>query len=383
MDCHSQEYSEVLLPKNTLTDKFFALSEADKSKTIELGMSMLKNAGDKLNSFNNRDWANKLETQKIKDKKIIEKLKDTNDILTQEKEDLTIKYRKDIKRVTEDVKDETISIFSAEVERLKTQREDLTLKLYDYSGKLLEQQKENQQNSQQQMREQREFYENKEKNIREEFQHTLEKQAEIVRLTQDNSQKKKQNSTIKGQSGEDWLYNELLRQLKTVEILPTHHQKEKGDFVLKEPNIKGMIESKNYKKNVPKKEIDKFYRDMDKNPDYNYGILVSLDHGVVRRDDFECEFRNGCPLIFLHRVRENPQKLLLAIKFCKLIEKNKTCIDITSEETLIKIKNILKPLKTEFKNQKQILNNFNDNMKVSIDNLFQYITGLIELLNIK
>ena len=98
-----------------------------------------------------------------------------------------------------------------------------------------------------------------------------------------------------------------------------------------------MIEAKNYKKNVPKKEIDKFYRDMDANPEYNYGILVSLDHGEVRRDDFECEFRNGSPLIFLHKVRENPNKLLLAIKFCKLIEKNKTCIDNSFDEFFTKI----------------------------------------------
>ena len=383
MDQNSQEYVEAILPKTSLTTKFLALSEIDKLKTIELGMSMLKNGGEKLKAFNNRDWANKLENQKTKDKNIIEKLKDTNDTLSQEKEDLTTKYRKDIKRVREDVKDETIAVFNTELERLKKQRENLTSKLHEYNGKLLDQQKEHQQNLQQQIREQREFYENKEKNIREEFQNTLKKQAEVIKITQDYTQKKKQNSTIKGQTGEDWVYNELLRQLKTVEILPTHQQKEKGDFVLKEPGIIGMIEAKNYKKNVPKKEIDKFYRDMDKNPEYNYGILVSLDHGVVRRDDFECEFRNGCPLIFLHKVRENPNKLLLAIKFCKLIEKNKTCIDITNEETIIKIKNLLKPIKTEYKNQKQFLSNFNDNMNVSIDNLFQYITGVLELLNIK
>ena len=225
----------------------------------------------------------------------------------------------------------------------------------NYNNKLLEQEKENQKNLHNQLHEIREFYEKKEKQIRIDFQNTIEKQAQLVTTIQDNSYKKEQNSTIKGQTGEEWVYTELLRQLKTVEIESTHHQAEKGDFVLKEPGIIGMIEAKNYKKNVPKKEIDKFYRDMDKNPEYNYGILVSLDHGVVRRDDFECEFRNGCPLIFLHKVRENPNKLLLAIKFCKLIEKNKTCIDITNEETIIKIKNLLKPIKTEYKNQKQFL----------------------------
>ena len=379
----SQEYVEAILPKNILIDKFLVLSEINKLKVIELGISMLKNGGEKLNAFNNRDWANKLENQKTKDNNIIEKLKDTNDILTQEKEELTKTYRKDIKRVKENIKEETTALYSIEIERLKKQEENLTSRLHEHNEKLLDQQKENQQNLQQQIREQREFYENKEQNIREVFQNTLEKQAEVIKITQDYTQKKEQNSTIKGQTGEDWVYNELLRQLKTVEIESTYHQAEKGDFVIKEPGIIGMIEAKNYKKNVPKKEIDKFYRDMDKNPEYNYGILVSLDHGIARRDDFECEFRNGCPLIFLHKVKENPNKLLLAIKFCKLIEKNKTCIDITNEETIIKIKNLLKPIKTEYKNQKQFLNTFNINMNTSIDNLFEYITGVLELLNIK
>jgi hypothetical protein len=383
MDYHAQEYSEALLPKNKITNKFLALSEGDKLKTIELGMSMLDNGEKKLNSFNDRGWGEKLERAEKIAMETIEKLREEKELLNKNTEELRYKHKKDIVHLREKIKDETIALFTTELERLRAQREDLTQTLRKYNDKLLEQEKENQKNLQQQIREQREFYENKEKQIRIDFQNTIEKQAQLVTTIQDNSYKKEQNSTIKGQTGEDWVYNELLRQLKTVEIESTYHQAEKGDFVIKEPGLIGMIESKNYKKNVPKKEIDKFYRDMDKNPEYNYGILVSLDHGVARRDDFECEFRNGCPLIFLHKVKENPNKLLLAIKFCKLIEKNKTCIDITNEETIIKIKNLLKPIKTEYKNQKQFLNTFNTNMNTSIDNLFEYITGVLELLNIK
>ena len=102
-----------------------------------------------------------------------------------------------------------------------------------------------------------------------------------MRLTQTTSQKKVQNSTIKGQTGEEWVYNALLRQLKTAEIIPTHKEKEKGDFVIKESNIIGMIEAKCYKKNVPKKEIEKFYRDMEKNTEYNYGMTLPANSDTV------------------------------------------------------------------------------------------------------
>jgi hypothetical protein len=383
MDYQTKNYSETLLPKNDLTDSFITLSVVDKMKVIELGMSMFKSGGDKLNALNNKDWAAKLESQKMTDKSVITRLRGDLDLINQEKESLINKYVKDIKRMKEEIRTEVLLSFSTELERLQEQRETLTQKLHGFHEKLLEQHRQSQTKLHDEMKEQREFYENKEKEIRKDFQNTIEKQAEVVRITQDNTLKKTLNSTIKGQTGEEWVYNALLRQLKTVEIEPTYKEKEKGDFVLKEPGIVGMIEAKSYKKNVPKKEIEKFYRDMDKNPEYNYGILASLDHGVVRREDFECEFRNGCPLIFLHRVREKPEKLLLAIKFCKLIEKNKTCIDITNEETKIKIQNLLKPIQTEYKQMNQLLSKFQDNMHRSIETQFENICGILDLLNIK
>ena len=217
--------------------------------------------------------------------------------------------------------------------------------------------------------------------MRDEFTTALDNQSKMVSNMQEHTNKQKQNSTIKGQSGEEWVRNELLRQCPTIEIIDTHKEKEKGDFILREANMEGMIEAKAYKKNVPKKEIDKFYRDMDKNQ-YNYGILASLDHGVVRRSDFHLEFRNGCPIVFLHEVRENPKKLSLAIDFCKLIEKNKACIDITNEETITKIKNLIKPINAEYNCQKQLLSKFKDNMEKSILSQFDNIKGVLSLLNI-
>ena len=113
----------------------------------------------------------------------------------------------------------------------------------------------------------------------------------------------------------------------------------KGDFTL-EDDIKGMIESKNYKKNVPKKEIVKFKKDIESNEDFKYGILLSLKSGVTNREDFCLEFCSGKPMIFLHFIRNNPSKIKLAHKICKLILKNMDCFDTKNEEikTLIKEK---------------------------------------------
>ena len=76
MDYHAQEYSEALLPKNKITNKFLALSEGDKLKTIELGMSMLDNGEKKLNSFNDRGWGEKLERAEKIAMETIEKLRE-------------------------------------------------------------------------------------------------------------------------------------------------------------------------------------------------------------------------------------------------------------------------------------------------------------------
>ena len=101
-----------------------------------------------------------------------------------------------------------------------------------------------------------------------------------------------------------------------------------------------MIESKNYKKNVPRKEILKFKKDVETNDDFKYGILLSLKSGVTNRDDFCLEFCSGKPLMFLHFIKNEPYKIKIAHKICKLILKNMECFDTKNEEikTLIKEK---------------------------------------------
>ena len=53
----------------------------------------------------------------------------------------------------------------------------------------------------------------------------------------------------------------------------------------------GMIESKNYSRNVKKSEVEKFERDMRDNDDFSYGIFCSLKSGIVdKKETFTIDF---------------------------------------------------------------------------------------------
>ena len=51
------------------------------------------------------------------------------------------------------------------------------------------------------------------------------------------------NSTKKGQEGEDWTYNELLRLFPEAMVEDTHAQGGRGDFIIRDKYV-GMVDSK-------------------------------------------------------------------------------------------------------------------------------------------
>lgn len=197
-------------------------------------------------------------------------------------------------------------------------------------------------------------------------------------------QKINENSTLKGQKGEDIMYNILIEHFPGCQI-DTHTSKEghKGDFSIIDDTHRGMVESKNYKKNVPKNEIKKFYNDIENNNDIDFAILCSLKSGVANKpNDFTLEFICGKPVIFLHKVKDNKKSVLLAYTICKLILKNMQCFDITKEENQIKIKQIVK---TYLQNHKKIIsqvNDFNKTMNLMLNKQIDDFKIMLDLINI-
>jgi len=140
------------------------------------------------------------------------------------------------------------------------------------------------------------------------------------------------NSTKKGQEGEDWTFNQLLRLFPRAQIEDTHAVKHRGDFIIKD-KYTGMVDSKKFKGNVGKRDIDKFKSDMEANSDFQYGILCATDYGIAAKQDLSLEFVSGKPIVYIHKACENPQKILIGCNLCKLILKNMDCFDVTKEET--------------------------------------------------
>jgi len=168
-----------------------------------------------------------------------------------------------------------------------------------------------------------------------------------------------QNSTLKGQQGEEHTFKQLNLLFPSAEVHDTHNEPGRGDFIVKLDDIVFMVENKNYSKNVQKSEIDKFYRDLDRdsNNDIQCAVLVSMHTGICGRDDFEFEVRNNKPILFLHKLSSNFTNLELAFKFFKLIINQKD-IDLNNKEIAGLFKNMANSIKRNFKKLKKQLDKF-------------------------
>lgn len=329
-------YDEFLYPENdNRLFKFKTLSKEEQLNSIYLGAHLLEIAQDKFIKL--KKGENKIEKEKLKNFYEEELREKEENLLELENklQDIEMKHSNEKRKIREnifnDAKHKYETRYVDVIESLEDDLRVVKLKLENLTSSRMKNQS---QYYEEKITQEREYQRNMD-NMRKEYESKLDEYRKKVEIVNEF----KENSAKKGQEGENWLYNELIRQFPKATIVDCHTIKHRGDFTL-EDDIKGMIESKNYKKNVPKKEIVKFKKDMESNEDFKYGILLSLKSGVTNRDDFCLEFCSGKPMIFLHFIKDNPGKIKLAHKICKLILKNMECFDTKNEEikTLIKEK---------------------------------------------
>ena len=144
-----------------------------------------------------------------------------------------------------------------------------------------------------------------------------------------------------------------------------------------------MVENKNYSKNVQKSEIDKFYRDLEResNNDIQCAVFVSMNTGICNRDDFAFEVRNGKPIIFIHKLRDNVHSLKMAINFFKNILSLKN-IDLSDKDVICGFKNVSTNVKRNFNKQKTILDKFHSEAVDGLAKLEGQMTDLYKLVNL-
>ena len=122
------------------------------------------------------------------------------------------------------------------------------------------------------------LFENQKEN--EELKRTIKELRKII----DN------NSSIKGKAGEFIMVDYLNKFILDYQIeFIGKKQKNAGDILLENNNYKIMVESKDYKKALPKKEIDKFIRDHKSHPEYNASILINLHEEIACHNNLQLE----------------------------------------------------------------------------------------------
>tara|TARA_B100000519_G_scaffold186943_1_gene183301 strand:+ start:1383 stop:2513 length:1131 start_codon:yes stop_codon:yes gene_type:complete len=292
----------------------------------------------------------------------------------------------ELKNINTKIKRSKSSEIIEKTEEIKTQTENKYKKMYEEEIKRLKDDIFNlKQEEKKQRMENIELIKKHNQKEMEQAEKYSERIAELLHKSYESSLAN-ENSSKKGDEGENWLYNECHRQFKSACVEHVGKQAHMGDFTVKEGNIMGMIESKNYSRNVKKSEVEKFERDMKDNDDFAYGIFCSLKSGIVdKKETFTIDFVLGKPVVYITNLKNKPDLLYIARLNCLYIIKNKDDYDIAKEEDQSKLKEIFKKRMKRLKKRKKMIENREKQIKEDkkiLDEDMQEEFQIKELINV-
>lgn len=372
------EMKEFLFPSsNKIIKSFSTLTTSEQLEVIKIGMDALSTCIQKYKYYKNGEKDDFIETLKTKH---INELSERNKEIRQLKENLIhneATKREEISKIKDEIQHKQQLIFSSEIQLTKNKLEELEIK----NKQLIDENMHNQKIYYDKILEDKSNSKNDLDKLRLQLDEKLDIKERKIEELQERLNLNKVSGK-KGQAGENWVFNTLVKDFPTFDIIDSHAQGHKGDFIIKNEQMTCMLESKNYKKNVAKREITKFYRDIDSNDEYNCAILLSLETGVCNKPDFCFEFRSGKPILFLHKVFYNPQNIRIAINIFKLVLKNMDCFDIAKEETQLKLREKIKDITSTHKKTVSHLNDYYKLMNESMNKQWEQLSDMFELLNI-
>jgi len=120
------------------------------------------------------------------------------------------------------------------------------------------------------------------------------------------------HSTNKGAISENILHHKLTAEFPDADVIETRNIPRSGDFILNRANKpKIMIDIKNYQRNVPTTETDKFFRDIEFQK--CSGILASVQSGIACKQNFDIELvDNKYIVVFIHNFNFDAVHIRLA-----------------------------------------------------------------------
>jgi hypothetical protein len=205
-------------------------------------------------------------------------------------------------------------------------------------------------------------------------------------------------SSVKGQIGENVVYDILVEKFPDYTIENTSKVGHSGDIQMLLPNHnKVIIEVKNYNKTIDTAELDKLKYDMKFNK-CNYAIFVSLNSGIVGKKRFQLEtfhydrenyyilyvpyaFLKGIPnkksVIVHNSVDDSLNNLTIKLEFCICIISNLSTVlkdnNHNYNRHIEHIINEIDQIYNDFLLVKQSYIKMEDNIKKALDNNMQNI----------
>ena len=373
------ELKEFMFPlDDSRIKEFMMLSTEDQLNAISLGAFMLKEG--KSRYINMKSGENLQLMQQLKseyEEKILNKDLAMNK-LKEELRKVKNEHVKEMSEITHEITEKTKAKYQKhwndKFEELNSQLEETRARMQKLIDTRISQNNEHNAKLLSLERQSTAEKEGIRRNYEEKLDELRNKMEQLVMMSS--------NSTKKGQEGEDWTFNELLRLFPQAMVEDTHAEGGKGDFIIRDKYV-GMVDSKKFKGNVPKRDIKKFKADMENNNEYQYGILCATDYGIAAKSDLLLEFVCGKPIVYVHKARNNPQKILMACNLCKLILKNMECFDVTKEENQLVIKEKTKSLVKIKKKMLKKVQDFSDSMIDLMDTQWNELDALLKQINVK
>ena len=201
--------------------------------------------------------------------------------------------------------------------------------------------------------------------------HTLQKQLEeYTKTTITNSV-----SSNKGKSGEQD-FDTLVETFTTWDLKDTAKTPQSCDRFSEIRGCKTLFEIKNYSHNVPKKEVDKFKRDLEVHKDCQLGIFISLNTNIIGapQDFFYTEFTSSNQLLlyiqqFNNHDVESILTILNSLADVALLLYNKSSVTEKDESVQSKIDSIKPILQMEINNIAYIIKENNTNTKFILETI--------------
>ena len=284
---------------------------------------------------------------------------------TKQMDRLTTTNVEELGQITQEVKQRTMAKYNLEMEELHTKCKTLQEQLDSVCMTLTKQ-----------------------------HQNTLDEKMDALRATyEDKLQQERdkvlkymtvsENSSVKGQIGEEYTYHQLNLLFPKLQVEDTHLTDARGDFILHNEECMMMVEAKQYQKNVPLVEIEKFHRDMqlETNKDVQCGVMISLDSGICGKEDFHMEFVGGKPVVYLHHTRNQMHHIKLAFKLFHIVLRQET-LDTKLETAVTMFKALGKKLKRNYNKQKNIIDKHRAEQLKQVHEQQSYIVELYSQLGL-